>query len=267
MDTSTQITRSDRTGIQRQVRLPHTSYPVALNGSDPPDETSVQRCGGTNYRGSDIRDLCPPHAHLPHGSANLSQRPSGISASLLDSPDGHGHFVLTDHNDPGQETNTPYPCPVQTGVSPQSRPAFTPQATVVRITQGRTAIAPDAKFRPIFWTQRTFYFRGKKTPPTHHGQAAQRSQDKCITQNSTADLSPSNGTFAIFGQIAMIVNGLGLPPTPPFGLHSLFVHTPYHLTAHTAPMMHRSHILATMSYSGCLFRLSPNGNLHHLRWA
>ena len=51
-----------------------------------------------------------------------------------------------------------------------------------------------------------------------------------------------------------------MSPPPPFGLRSLFANTSYHLTAHTAPMMHRSHILATMSsYFGYPLRLSLNG--------
>ena len=84
--------------------------------------------------------------------------------------------------------------------------------------------------------------------------------------NATADVSPCNGISAILGQhkacaqIAMIMNGRGLSPPPPFGLRSLYTHTSYHLTWHTAPMMHRSHKLATMSsYSGCPLRLFPNG--------
>ena len=92
--------------------------------------------------------------------------------------------------------------------------------------------------------------------------------------NAPADTSPCNGISAILGQhkacaqIAMIMNGCGLSPPPPFGLRSLYAHTSYHLTSHTsyhltwhtAPMMHRSHKLATMSsYPGCLLRLFPNG--------
>ena len=57
----------------------------------------------------------------------------------------------------------------------------------------------------------------------------------------------------------MIMNGRGLSPPPPFGLRSLYTHTSYHLTWHTAPMMHRSYKLATMSScSGCPLRLFPN---------
>ena len=82
--------------------------------------------------------------------------------------------------------------------------------------------------------------------------------------NATADASPCNGIFAILDQqkacvqIAMILNGRGLSPPPPFGLRSLYTHTPYHLTWHTAPMMNRSHKLATMpSYFGWPFAFLP----------
>ena len=82
---------------------------------------------------------------------------------------------------------------------------------------------------------------------------------------ATVDVSPCNGISAILGQhkacaqIAMIMNGRGLSPPPPFGLRSLYTHTSYNLTWHTAPMMHRSHKLATMSsYSGYPLRLFPN---------
>ena len=84
--------------------------------------------------------------------------------------------------------------------------------------------------------------------------------------NATADTSPCNGISAILGQhkacaqIAMLMNGRGLSPPSPFGFRSLYAHTSYHLTWHAAPMMHRSHKLATMSsYPGCPLRLFPNG--------
>ena len=49
--------------------------------------------------------------------------------------------------------------------------------------------------------------------------------------NATADVSPYNGISAILGQhkacaqIAIIMNGRGLSPPPPFGLRSLYTHT------------------------------------------
>ena len=72
-------------------------------------------------------------------------------------------------------------------------------------------------------------------------------------------MSPCNGISTILGQlkacaqIAMIMNGRGLSPPPPFGLRSVYAHTPYHLTWHTVPIMHRSHKLAMI-----LFWLPPS---------
>ena len=71
--------------------------------------------------------------------------------------------------------------------------------------------------------------------------------------NATAEVSPCNIISAILGQqkacaqIAMIMNGRGLSPPPPFQLRSLYTHTSYHLTWHKAPIIHRSHELTTIS--------------------
>ena len=132
-DTSANNTRTVRYGTRRRACLSQPSD--TLPGTDPLDDTLVQRCGRPHERGLDTRDLCPPHAYPPHGNARHSQRPSGINASLLDSSDDHGH-------------PTPLPCPAQTGVCPQPRPTFTPQTTVVRVTQGRTATLPVAVIPP-----------------------------------------------------------------------------------------------------------------------
>ena len=155
--------------------------PVALDGTDPPIETSVRRCGGAHYRGLDISDLCPPYAHLPHGNASLSSGPSSISVSFLDSPDDHDHTGPADRNDAGQETNTLLPCPVQIGVCPQSRPTFTLQTAVVRVAQGRTVIAPAVVIPPHFLDlENAFPEEIRRAPHTHHGQAAQRPHHEYI---------------------------------------------------------------------------------------
>ena len=75
VDSPALTTRFGHSGTRRQVRLPQTSDIVALHGNDPPGEKSIQRYGGTHSQRPDIRDLCQPHAHLSHGSANLSQGP------------------------------------------------------------------------------------------------------------------------------------------------------------------------------------------------
>ena len=139
-DTSANNTRTVRYRTRRRARLSQPSD--TSPGTDSPDDTLVQRCGGPHEQGLAIRDLCPPHANPPHGNARQSQGPSGISASRLDSSDGHGH-------------PTPLPCPAQTGVCPQPRPTLTPQTTVVRVTQGRTTTTVLLRsFRTVLWTQR-----------------------------------------------------------------------------------------------------------------
>ena len=102
-DTSANNTRTVRYGTRRRARLsqPSDTLPV----TDPPDGTLIQRCGRPHERGLDIKDLCPPHANPPHRNARHSQGPSGISASLLESSDDHGH-------------PTPLPCSAQTWCVP-----------------------------------------------------------------------------------------------------------------------------------------------------
>ena len=108
-------------------------------------------------------------------------------------------------------------------------------------------------------------FLQERRPPHSSWASSSETPVWMHNTNATADVSPYNGISAILGQhkacaqIAMIMNGRGLSPPPPFGLRSLYSHTSYHLTWHTAPMMHRSHKLTTMSsYSGCPLRLFPN---------
>ena len=117
-------TRSGHSGLRRQVRLPQTSDTVASHGPDPPGKASVQRCGETQPLRVDIRDLCPPHAHLSHASAILPQEPSGPNVSL-ELPDEHRHFTHPDHTESDQEINASAPSQVQTGVCPQPQPTFT----------------------------------------------------------------------------------------------------------------------------------------------
>ena len=110
-------------------------------------------------------------------------------------------------------------------------------------------------------------FLNREEDPPHSSWASSSETPVWMhNTNATADTSPCNGISAILGQhkacaqIAMVMDERGLSPPPPFGLRSLYAHTSYHLTWHTAPMMHRSHKLATMSsYPGCPLRLFPNG--------
>ena len=134
----------------------------------------------SHFRGLDIRNLCPPHAHLPDGSANFSLGSSGVSASLLDSPDDNEHPLPTDHDASSQETNTPLRCPVQTGVYLQFRPTFT-FADGSRFCYVRPyRDCPCCGVLPHSLNAENSFPKGKEYPPTHHGQAAQRPQHECI---------------------------------------------------------------------------------------
>ena len=180
---------------RQQVRSPHFSYPVASHGTDPPNETSIQRCGRT-HRGRNIRVFCSPRALVPHGSANLSPGPSGISSSLLDSANGHGHPGL-DRDDLDHGTNTPSPCPVQIGVCPQSRTTPTPQTAVVRVTQSYTATLPVAAIPPLSLDAENAFSEGKQDPLHTSWTRSPETPAHVHNTNATADLSPCNGIPAI----------------------------------------------------------------------
>ena len=141
------------------------------------------------------------------------------------------------------------------------------------IRKSRTAIVPAAVIPPHFLDAESAFLEGKEDPPLSSWASSSETPVWMHNTNATADVSPCNDISAILGkhkacgQIAMIMNGRGLSPPPPFGLCSLYAYTLDHLTWHTAPIMHRSHKLSTMlSYSGCPLRLSPNGHLRHSRW-
>ena len=187
-DASAKNTRTVRHRTRRRARLPQPSYADTLTGTDPPGDTLVQRCGKPHDRRLDIRDLCPSHAHLPHGNARHSEGPSDISARFLDSPDGHGHSTLL-------------PYSAQTGVCPQSRPTLTPQTTVVRDAQSRTASVPVvAVIPPRSLDAENVFSQGKKYLPHSSWASSPETPARVQNKNASADLSPCNGISAILGQ-------------------------------------------------------------------
>ena len=256
---------------RRQVRSPHISYPVASHGTDLPNKTSIQRCGRT-HRGGNIRVLCSSHAHLLHGSANLSQRPSGISASLLDSPDDHGHPAL-DHDDPGQGTNTPPPCPFQISVCPQSRPNPTPKTAVVRVTQSCTATSPVAVIPPDSLDAENAFSEGKESPLHSSWTRSSETPAQVHNTNTAADLSPCNGTPAILDKHDACPDRDDNEGTRPVTTPS--VRTSQPLRQHFVPLdiAHGTYdaSLTYISDDVVLFweppSVSSNGHPHHLRWA
>ena len=158
-----------------------------MPGSDPLDDTLIQRCGRPHELGLDIKDLCSPRANPPYVNARYSQGPSSISASPLDSSDGH-------------EQHTPFPCPAQTGVCPQPRPTFTPQTKVVRVTQGRTANVPVAVIPPRSLDAENAFSEGKEDPSHSLWARSPETPARVQNKNASADLSPCNGISAILGQ-------------------------------------------------------------------
>ena len=192
------LTPSGHSGLRRQVRFSHTPDTVALHGPDPPDETSVQRCGETQPLRVDIRDLCQPYAPLSNGTASLPQGPSGPTVSSY-LPDERRHFTQPDHTS-GQEISASAPPQVRTGVCPQPRPTLTQHTAVVRDSQSRTATAPAAVIPHHFLDAENAFSEGKEDPP--HSSWASRSETpvRVPDTNAPADLSPCNGNSAILGQ-------------------------------------------------------------------
>ena len=165
------------------------------------------------------------------------------------------------------------PCPYSNRQPPPRR-SKTNATADLSACNGTSAILGQHKARPDRDdSERTRSVTTPSVPLSHDAENAFITGNKTppfiivwmYNTNATADVSPYNGISAILGhhkacaQIAIIMNGRGLFPPPPFGLCSLYTHTSYNLTWHTAPMMHRSHKLATMSsYSGGPLRLFPN---------
>ena len=99
----------------------HVSDPAVSAGTDPPTGTLIQRCGETGNRGTDIRALCPPRARAPHGLAAPGADSSGFSASLVSLPVIHEPSLDDSNGDADSKVEAHPPCPIQTGVCPQSR--------------------------------------------------------------------------------------------------------------------------------------------------
>ena len=143
----------------------------------------------SHFRGSDMRNLCKPHPHLPDGSANFSSGSSGIRASLLDSPDDHEHPRPTDHNGSDQQTNTPLPCPVQTGVYLQSRPTFN-FASGSRSCYARPyRDCPCCGVPSHSLDAENVFSKGKEYPPHSSWASSSETPARMHNKNATVDLS------------------------------------------------------------------------------
>ena len=88
---------------------------------------------------------------------------SYLSASLTDLSVTHEHPLHHGHDDADFDISAPFPCPVQTGVCPQSRPTPDLQTPVVRDTQNAVPrLSLLRSFRPVLCTQISLSLRGKK---------------------------------------------------------------------------------------------------------
>ena len=130
----------------------------------------------------------------------LFRIPSGIGASLLEPPDAHEHPVPIDRNSAGREPNTPLPCPVQTGVCPESRSNYTSQTAIIRVTQGYKANNPAAAIPLQSLDAENAFPEGKEDPPHSSWATSSKTPAWMHNANATADLSPYNGTSAILAQ-------------------------------------------------------------------
>ena len=120
--------------------------------------------GGRTTEARTLR-ISPSHAQLPHGSANFSQGSSGPSASLLDSYDGHGDSVPTDHKDPARRQVHSFRVRFRLVCSPSLDPHFLRRRQSFVLRKAVPRLPLPRSFRPILWTQRMPFLRRKKTPP------------------------------------------------------------------------------------------------------
>ena len=93
-----------------------------------------------------MRELCPPGARASHGSAASGLSSSSLSASVVGLRVDHENPLDNGHDDANFDVKAPFPCAVQIGVFPQSRPTPGLQRPVVSDTldcavRGLTAVS------------------------------------------------------------------------------------------------------------------------------
>ena len=146
------------------------------------------------------------------------------------------------------------PCPYS-NQQPPPRRSKTNATADLSACNGTSAILGQHKARPDRDdSERTRSVTTPSVPLSHDAENAFITGNKTppfiivwmYNTNATADVSPYNGISAILGQhkacaqIAIIMNGRGLSPPPPFGLRSLYTHTSVPLdmapSAYDAPL-------------------------------
>ena len=183
VNTNTQVTY---TGPKlRPCHPPLIPEPAASDGNDPPTGMSIQRCGDTGTRDTDIRMLCPSRNRPSHGHATTGVGSSGLSAGLVSLPVIHELPLDESSGDTDSKVDAHPPYPIQIGVCPQSRQTAdlgTPasQLTAVGHTRDRAAIKPAAVIPHHFLDAENAFLNREEDPPTHHWPAAQSPQHQCI---------------------------------------------------------------------------------------
>ena len=182
-----------------------TPEPAAPDGTDPPTETSIQRCGATDTSDNDIRVLCPSRARPPHGHAATRVGSSGFSAGLVSLPATHEPPLDDSSGDADSKVDAHPPCSIQIGVCPQFRqtpdlgtPAV--QLTAVGHTRDRAATEPAAVIPHHFLDAENAFLNREEDPPHSSGARCSEPPAPMHNANATSDVSTRNGISAAFGQ-------------------------------------------------------------------
>ena len=191
MNANTQATYTGPT--LRPCHLPHTPDPAASVGNDPPTGTSIQRCGETGTRDTDIRVLCPPRDRLPHGHAATGMGSSGFSAGLVSLPAIHELPLDNNSGDADSKVDAHPPCPIQIGVCPQFRQTpdlGTPasQLTAVGHTQDCAATGTAAVIPPHFLDAEKAFLNREEDPPHSSWASCSEPPAPIHNTNVAADL-------------------------------------------------------------------------------
>ena len=149
--------------------------------------------------------LFPSRDRPPHGHATTSVGSSGFSAGLVSLPVIHGPPLDDSSGDADSKVDIHPPCPIQTGVCPQSRQTLdlgspASQLTAVGHTRDRAATGPAAVIPHHFLDAENAFLNREEDPPHSSWASCSKPPAPMHNTNATADVSTRNGTPATFGQ-------------------------------------------------------------------
>ena len=228
-------------------------------------------------RGMDIRVLCPPRAHPPHGHAAPDTGYSGFSASLVSLHALHEPSLDDSNGDVDSKVDAHPPGLIQIGVCPQSRQTpdlGTPasQLTAVGHTQDCAATGTAAVIPPHFLDAENAFLNRKEDPPHPSWASCSELPAQMHNTNATADLSACNGTSATLGQHNAYPDRDDTErtrpvttPSVPFShdLRPLFVPLELAYTTYDASLTHITDDVVLFWHHR---RLSHNGRHHRSLW-